>query len=329
MAKGLKSSSEKSLLNQVQNNLVKRKLLTFSSILALAVITLFFISPVMAKVSSQMPYLSQYVKQEEQKDKVFDLIVKVSAGKDYKIRGIEGSVLKKEIILWIAGSKESIKNKKDDVKRNINQTLESKGYGTFDIKIKQYRGKKRDIAPKLTAKEEQFMKASQELEKRIIEQLKKHNYVTAFPVQVRINSREKFIYVAVPKTEKRTDELKNLLRSTSKEYGEFKMRLTKIDMKAREQEIRWGKNFIVSTIGNGLMANKDFKVTTYSYSFHPYPLQLEIKTSIKSTNPNAEKLAEKIEKEIEKFIKVDETTKEVRNDPYVLTIYSKDKKKIN
>ncbi|KAB2331551.1 hypothetical protein F7731_18370 [Cytobacillus depressus] len=81
------------------------------------------------------------------------------------------------------------------------------------------------------------------------------------------------------------DELKSLLRSLSKDYGEFRMKITRIDMKAREQELRWDKYNIVSNIGRALIANIELKVRTYSYSFHPYPLQLMIKTKIKSTDP--------------------------------------------
>jgi hypothetical protein len=79
----------------------------------------------------------------------------------------------------------------------------------------------------------------------------------------------------------------------------------------------------------GLMENKDFKVTGFSYSFHPLPLQIKIKTSLDSGHPDAEKLAEEIENEITEFIQTHEKTAEVRNDPYELKIYGKDKKIMN
>ena len=100
-------------------------------------------------------------------------------------------------------------------------------------------------------------------------------------------------------------------------------------MTAREQELRWGKNNIISILVGGLMANKEFKVSGFSYSFHPLPLQITIKTSVDSSDDEAKDLAKRIEDEINSFIQTDDITKEVRNDPYEITILSKDKKKIN
>jgi hypothetical protein len=140
---------------------------------------------------------------------------------------------------------------------------------------------------------------------------------------------EDFIYIALPKTEKRVDELKEQLKLLTKEYGEFRYRITSIDMAAREQELRWGKSGVLNVLFSGLDENKAFKVTGLSYSFHPLPLQIKVKISLKSTDPEAKKLAEEIENEITDFIQTHEMATEVRNDPYELIILGKDKKKIN
>jgi hypothetical protein len=137
------------------------------------------------------------------------------------------------------------------------------------------------------------------------------------------------MYIALPKTEKRVDQLKEQLKLLTKEYGEFRFRITSIDMAAREQELRWGRNGIISILFGGLSENKAFKVTGLSYSFHPLPLQMEVKISLKSTDPEAKQLAEEIENEITEFIQTHEKAAEVQNDPYELTILGKDKKKIN
>ncbi|MFP5303545.1 hypothetical protein R2R70_20415, partial [Cobetia sp. SIMBA_158] len=87
--------------------------------------------------------------------------------------------------------------------------------------------------------------------------LDEHHYIPAFPVEARINNVENFIYVAVPSTEskERMEQLKELLTYISSKYGDhFKMRITQIDMKAREQQLRWGGN--IHAIGSALMENK-------------------------------------------------------------------------
>jgi hypothetical protein len=124
-------------------------------------------------------------------------------------------------------------------------------------------------------------------------------------------------------------ELKEQLKLLTRDYGEFRYRKTSINMAAREQELRWGKNDIISILFGGLQENKAFKVTGLSYSFHPLPLQIEVKISLKSTDPEAKQIAEEIENEITDFIQTHEKAAEVRNDPYELSIVGKDKKKIN
>ncbi|WP_163101989.1 DUF4030 domain-containing protein [Peribacillus alkalitolerans] len=286
-----------------------------------------YVSPAMAKVVAQIPYLSSFIKQEEIKYQVLDVVADALIKEGYDFRNIEISIQKKEMTILLAGSKQYLSDNKDAVQKSVNEVLDSNQFGKYSVKVKV---DTRVFAPhKETAEEAQYIKDSQELERKILEQLEKNGYVTAFPIEARINKIEKFIYVAVPKTEKRIPELKELLRSTAQEYGEFKLKVTRIDMKAREQELRWGKNNIVSIIGHGLMENDEFKVTGYGYSFHPLPLQIKLKTSIKSSDSDAKDIVEKIENEIKTFIQTDELTKDVRNDPYEIIILSKDKKRLN
>ncbi|ASK64083.1 hypothetical protein CFK37_18945 [Virgibacillus phasianinus] len=289
-----------------------------------------YVSPSIAKVVAKVPYFGLFIKQEEYKQAVYSVILDVTNEKEYKIGSIEASVPKREITLSIIGSKKKVNSIKDDLIKDINVALVDQNFGEYDIEIeKQQEMKGKDGGMVLSQEARQNMKNSQELEANIIKQLKGHNYTMAFPVQVRINKVEKFIYVAVPKTEKRTEELHELLVATSKDYGEFKIEISKIDMDARKQEIRWGKNNIIGTLVGGLMENEDFKVTGFSYSFHPLPLQIKVKTSLNPSDPGAKQVANEIKGEINYFIQHHEKTKEVRNDPYEIHIFGKDKKEIN
>lgn len=326
--KGISSDDEKQKARR--KNIRK---IAYSGIAAVILFTMFIasarFSPVMAKVVAQIPYFSQFVKQQEYKYSIYDVISDVANKKGYKLGNFDVVISEKKITLTLLGQKEEITSLKNSVVKNINKELEARNFGKFKIAIKS--GKEKTVVQEDSPEVKQFMKDSEELQNKIVTMLNENHYIMAFPPQVRINKIEKFIYVAVPKTEskQRMKALKSMLLSTSKEYGEFKFRISRIDMKAREQEKRWDKNQIISILAGGLMENKDFKVTGFSYSFHPLPLQIIIKTSVKASDPVAKGLANKIENEIKTFIKTDEITKDVRNDPYEITIYSKDKKKIN
>lgn len=310
----------------------RKKKIYYSCLIAAALFVLFlssaYFSPTMAKVAAKIPYFSLFIKQQEYKNEVMKVIDDVANKEKYPLRSLNISIPDKKITLSIHGSENQVKEMKAGVIKNINNALVAQDFGKFHIDI--IRDKSKDYpVTELSPEDKKNMKDSQELEKKILEELKKNHFIMPFQPQVRINKMEKYIYVSIPKTEKRMTLLKNILDTASSKYGKFRYDIRKSDIKAREQELRWEKNNIIGIIVGGLMENKDFKVTGFSYSFHPLPLQIIVKTSIDSSDPDAKKLANRIENEINVFIKTDETTKEVRNDPYEITIISKDKKKIN
>ncbi|MEH7009778.1 DUF4030 domain-containing protein [Neobacillus niacini] len=280
----------------------------------------------MAKVTAKIPYFSLFIEQEKYTSALNGVIFDVINENKYDFSDLNVSVPDREIKIWLLGSKEEVRSMKTEVIQNINSELVEQNFGKYDIEVK--RGK----LPKpmeTTPEVNEYMKKKFDLEKKVLDLLEKNNYQPAFPVEVRINSKENFIYIALPKTEKRVAELKEQLKLITKEYGEFRYKITSIDMAAREQELRWVQNGIIDIIFDGLSENKAFKITGLSYSFHPLPLQIEVRISLKSKDPEAKEIAENIENEITEFIQTHEMTAEVRNDPYELTIYGKDEKKIN
>jgi hypothetical protein len=280
----------------------------------------------MAKVAAKIPYFNLFIEQTEYKYALYDVIADVMNENKYDFNTLDVSIPDREIQIGVLGTKEEVKAMKDNVIESVNNELVAQKFGKYDIEVQ--RGELRQpMEP--TPEENEYMRKSMELEGKVQDLLVKNNYQPAFPIEVRINSMENFIYIALPKTEKRVDELKEQLKLLTKEYGEFRYRITSIDMAAREQELRWGKSGVLNVLFGGLDENKAFKVTGLSYSFHPLPLQIKVKISLKSTDPEAKKLAEEIENEITDFIQTHKMATEVRNDPYELIILGKDKKKIN
>ena len=319
-------------INHKEPRKTAKKKIAFTGIAAAALLVIFigsaYFSPTMAKVAAKIPYFSLFIKQEEYKYALYDVISENLSQTEYDLRNMKVSVPKREITLSFGGSKEAVHNLKDELMPIINASLKANNFGTYDIEIirdKTVYNRVQEDSPEV----EKYIKDSQELKQKVIEQLKKHKYEMAFPVQARINAIEKYIFVAIPKTETRMADLETLLRTTAQEYGDdFKLDIRTIDMDARTQEKRWEEAGIISILVGGLMENEEFKVTGFSYSFHPLPLQIKIKTSINSTDAKAKEHVERIEEEINTFIQTDELTKNVRNDPYELTILGKDKKQI-
>ncbi|UPM53662.1 DUF4030 domain-containing protein [Gottfriedia acidiceleris] len=301
-----------------------------AAFLILLTITSTYVSPAMAKVVANIPYFRLFIDQKEYKQALDSVIFEVVQEKGLDIYQMDVSVHDKKLTLTLVGSKFHVDKLRSDVIKDINAKLIAENYGKFDITVKRVSPKVREnIGRDLTPLEKQFEQKSRELQAKVEEYLKNNKYITPFPPQVRINKLEKYIYVSITKTEKRDAELDQAMRDLSKPYGkDFEIDIRKSDMTARQQEIRWENNGIIDILASGLMENKEFKVRGFSYSFHPLPLLIEVRVTLKSTDPKAKKLAERIQQEINTFIKTDKLTIDVRNDPYVVTVIGKDEKKI-
>ena len=302
---------------------------TFAAIvLFLLLIGSTHVSLAMAKVTAKIPYFSYFIKQKEYKDALHGVIFEVITQNKYDISNLNVSVPDREIKIWLVGSKDEVRSMKTEVIETINSELVAQNFGKYEIEVKRGKVRQSD-AMESTPEIDEYVRKKFELEKKVLDMLPKNNYHPAFPVEVRINSKENFIYIALPKTEKRVAELKEQLNLLTKDYGKFKYKITSIDMAAREQELRWVQNGILDIIFDGLGENKAFKIEGLSYSFHPLPLQIGVRIALKSTDPEAIEIAETIENEIAEFINTHEMTADVRNDPYEVTVYGKDEKKIN
>ncbi|MEH7275884.1 DUF4030 domain-containing protein [Neobacillus vireti] len=287
------------------------------------------VSLAMAKVTAKIPYFSYFIKQKEYTSALHGVIFEVINENKYDLSDLNVSVPDRKINIWLLGSNEDVRSMKSEVIESINSELVSQNFGKYEIEVKKGKVRKSQKPMESTPEIDEYIRKKFELEEKVLDMLAKNNYHPAFPIEVRINSKENFMYIALPKTEKRVPELKEQLKLLTKDYGEFRYKITSIDMAAREQELRWVQNGIISIIFGGLSENKAFKIEGLSYSFHPLPLQIEVRISLKSTDPEAIEIAETIENEITEFIKTHEMTAIVRNDPYEVTIYGRDEKKIN
>lgn len=307
-----------------------RKLTYFAS----ALIILFglfigsaFVSPAMAEVVSKIPYLNLLF--EPNKSTTMSHEDLIEAG--YNVTGFVYDYREKTIEISISGTKKYYNNVKGKVKQKVNSTLQSKGIDAFKIIVSHDDGSQH-IEEKITEDQkkevEEYFKKSTDLENDIMSELKKQNF-GIISAHVRINKIEKFIPLEILVTEKRVEEMKRIVENIVKEknLGEFTIKVYRIDPEKEKADSRWSP--VIDTIAEGLMGKKEFKVTGVGYSFYPSPLTLSIRTSVESTDSNAMELGARIEETVREFVESNEVENNVKDDPYKINVYSKDKKKIN
>ncbi|WP_409295813.1 DUF4030 domain-containing protein [Peribacillus sp. SCS-26] len=283
-----------------------------------------FVSPVMADVASKIPYLKLLFKKED----INDLMVKELEKKHYKFSGLGVSYQpQKEFHIQLEGSKEYYDSIKGDVRKLAEKTLESQGYDAFKIVIDRFDASAMEKEPAPDAKELK----RQALEKELNVALKKEGFdiMNLFVRDFKPDGKVvRDIQVEIPDTEKRVDELKQIIAAEVKaRNGEpYPIKIRKINLAKREQDNRWGS--VISAIAQDLMAKKDFHAKGIGYTVYPEP-KITIRTEIKSTAGDAEEFGQNMEMLIAEFLQSPEMKELVKGDAYSIWIMSSDKKRLN
>jgi hypothetical protein len=277
-----------------------------------------FVSPAMAKIVSKIPYLGQIF---ESKDDIVKVISEELRTKGYKTSGAGVSFPKKEIYIGIKGSEKYFDTVKGDVETIVKDILHSRNYDAYTLKVSRYKERKVEI----DEKEEKEMKEFYIISTAITKELKKQNYnVLSFSM----GHNPKTIILEIPNTETRIDEMKQVINDVlqTNKIDPIPLNIKKIDMEKREQDKRWRE--ILDIVEDDILGKKDYKVRMVGYSIHPEP-EIQAFITLPSSDENAKAFAQQLEKVIDDFLKSEEMKSKVKNDPYHITIYSKDDKVIN
>jgi translation elongation factor EF-1beta len=281
--------------------------------------------PSMEHVIAKIPFISHFVKEEEQrmeeKVSIFKEIQFVldERGMEIGAAGVEG----KEITVHLMGLTEE----SEDIADQIQVRLEQEGFANYDVNVTPYEEGETEFDRNF---DDHDVQNSIALQEALTNRLQQEGYELMFPVQARINDLEGiYMNVIVPDTENRLEQLEEIMKEVAKVYGdEYKLDIRQVEKIAREQEIRWEKIGALDHISSALMEGGKYPVTGFAHSFHPYPLQIKIKTSMKSDDSKALETAKEILNEIDLYIKTDERTKTIREDLYEVKVLSKDKREI-
>lgn len=309
------------LSTHVKKGSVIRKL-TYSGIALVILFGLFigsaFISPAMANVASKIPYLSKIFHSEP----VNRMIWKELEEKGYRISGLGGNA--SHIFITIDGSEEYFHDVREEVEQIAANILEEKEYDGYKIEVERQIDRPVPLIP------ERDQAISEALEKSYDHLIKlqfnvlSHGYQHLSP-----NSDKVIINIDIPNTEKRIEEIKEIVneRLRAKNIDSYSIKINKIDLTQREKEAKWNEIFPV--IIEGLTAKKEYNVTGFAYSFHPAPLQIIIKTSIKASDKDADEKVRIIEDTINEFLNSKEIQNKIAGEPYKIIIRGEDKQKIN
>nr|WP_295973698.1 DUF4030 domain-containing protein [uncultured Bacillus sp.] len=278
-----------------------------------------FISPAMAGVASKIPYLSKILHSEPINQTIWRELEK----KGYNIVGLSGNA--SYISISINGSEQYFQDVHDEVEDITANILKENEYDGYKIEVK--RQIERASNTMISERDQTIEKAVEESYDRLIGlqyNVLSHGYSYPSP-----NSGKVIIHIDIPTTEKRVEEIKKILNESlkTKNIDSYSIKINRIDLAQKEKEAKW--NEIFPAIIEGLTAKKEYKVTGFAYSFHPAPLQIIIKTSIKTSDKDADEKVRIIEETINEFLSSEEIQSKIGEEPYKIIIRGKDKQKIN
>ncbi|WP_408009257.1 DUF4030 domain-containing protein [Pseudalkalibacillus sp. A8] len=283
-----------------------------------------FVSPVMAKMASKLPYLGQIF----ESDLVVSDIAEELEKMDYPISGVGVSYQDgKEISIRIKGSEEYFNEIKEEVEKTAYHILGSRNYDAYTVKVS--RAEVNEEFMKMSEKDQKRLEENEFLHKKINDELENQGY-DILTLSITNNKFDRGILVEVPDTESEAqlDKIEALISNVVKtnDIETYPVEIKKVDLEKREQEARWAN--ILHLVGEDLLGKKVYKITGLAYSVHPAP-EIIFKSSVKSTDPDAKEYGEEMEKVIEDFLNSEEMKDKVKGDSYTITIRSKDQKKLN
>ncbi|MFD5853487.1 DUF4030 domain-containing protein [Cytobacillus pseudoceanisediminis] len=276
------------------------------------------VSPTIANVVSQIPYLGQIF---ESKDIVIVITEELkSKGYDTSSAGIRYHP-EKIIEVSIEGSDEYFNNVKDGVEKIVRRILKSKGYDAYSIKVNKYVAKSDYVLNEEEKKEKNI------LENKVAKELKQLDF--KFDT-VQVDPTEKVMFINIVGSKKYYDTIQDAVEKTALEVAKvnkfkgYRIIVTRVTVEVTKA----GKEAqIISAITEGLMSKKEFKVS--GVGFKSKPLTFIVTTSILSSDPTAKALGAEIESMIVEFLTSEEISTILENEPYEIIINSKDEKKIN
>ncbi|MFE8700735.1 DUF4030 domain-containing protein [Cytobacillus sp. FJAT-54145] len=319
----------KNNLKKKQNGVIRKRITVFT-LSAVAAFGLFvgtaFVSPAVAKMASNIPYLNlifenkievMSVGEEINRALYENKFMNINAHVDYKTKYIEVMIFEPE---------EYYNEVKEPIEKLIQDILKARNEEEYSFKVLNDAETGRiwkEMAENPSEEALEFDKITA----LVYEVLEPYGHVS---LGMENGVRDGVVFFELPKTETRTEEIKSDILETFKQENieGYTVKILTYDPKIREREGRFMPLF--DTIAKGLKAEKDFKVYSVGYTNNKYKdhFHIVIRTTVSSKDSAIENVVETIEKTVQDFLQSEDALKAIQDDRYQVVIYSEDDKKM-
>jgi Protein of unknown function (DUF4030) len=277
-----------------------------------------FVSPTMAKVISNIPYLGVIFQSEPIDSLIYEELIE----KGYNIASTGIRYEPQKIIeVSLDGSDDYYNGAKDDVEKIIRAILKSKGYDAYSVRVNKFVPRTDYVMNDEEIKEKEL------LENEVTKELKQSDY--KFDM-VQVDPTEKTMFINIVGSKDYYNSIHEAVETASlkvaevNKYKDYRIKVTKVKVEVRKPDK--GAQ-VIPAISEGLMSKKEFKVLGVSYKSKPFTII--VNTSILGSDPTSKKLGTEIESMIVEFLKSEEISSILKNEPYEIIVNSKDNKKMN
>jgi hypothetical protein len=321
--------------NRFQRNFRKQRIgiikkrMAILSLSAAAAMGLFistaFVSPALAQVASQIPYLNLIFENKVQVKTLENEINQAIMEKDFKTVALHVNRKEKYIEAMVFNTVEYYQATKKPIHDMISEILKARKEEKYEIRVANNpeafeQWKKAD--EETTDTEKRIM----EIEKTVYEVLGKYHYDSPKHTSgISVNRVNLELPVTEPNIKKIPLEIKEKLKQRG--LGDLEVKVYKYDPTLED---RAGKFMhIFDSIAIGLKAKPEYQIDSVGFSNkkkeHFYIL---IELVLESTDSGVEDVVGEIEKEVRDFLQSDVALKTIEGEKYHVVIMSSDKKKM-
>jgi hypothetical protein len=270
-----------------------------------------FVSPAMANIAQKIPFLNALYHK--------DISTRIAEALDAKHIPYDSIGIRygqdKTIIVGIKDSTHS--GLRREATAVVNRVMKENGYDSFAIQTTDSMVNNKPV--KSTPEEEKRTKVLSELAASLKD----------FPdVNVGILGTKAFA-VQMPDTEKRVDVIKQRIKEVAKRYHmeDYPIELRTFNLTKQQLDDQWHP--IITTIGEGVLAKKEYHVKGFGYSIKEDTMNFIITTNYDEVNEESKTTSIKIEQLINSFLISADAQKRVGDKKYKIIINTTDHHQIN
>jgi Protein of unknown function (DUF4030)/Domain of unknown function (DUF4179) len=284
-----------------------------------------FVSPAMAAVVSQIPFLNKIFEQkpiyEELREKLVD--------KGYNISEVGYSVPEKTYHVTVKGSEKYYNQVKEEINKITEEVISSRGYDDFKVKV----GQGRKIEDPANDPKYRDTELAIDVLNKVVPKLQQQGYKIQTYGSGYTGPDAKVIRVDlhIEDTEMRRDEIEKAILEGIKKRDitkEVTIKFHPFNVQERKIENKWTSD-VLPVIWEGMLSKKEYKTKGVGYSYRKGTMYILITTTVDKSDSEAPKLANQIEMEIREFIQSDDLKNIVGDTPYTIVIRDKEEKDIN